>query len=1162
MYYSKEVSAGSTSVFGVSGVFFNHGYHDKELVALTTFDRSKVALKALSAEVTHGTSLYVGRECIKTKGQRFYACYKPIQMGRDRFLMQTIINKEVSKGKFLVVDATNEAEVNEDIFNYLMIHYKLPLLREWTPALIAELIASDYVDVDYGNSYGSRFETRYSNDKANLPGLILHGRDVSVKNIWVYNFETLTDTALADTVSSLIKDGKIKVADKMSKPLEFNGLDEYITKHGKSLVRNLDKQMQPLTELSGEVYGFAAKNKRLYPQQAACINGINALKKSGSQYGLMIEGMGCGKTLQGAATVDAYFNQKWLKEHKGKGLKDLYLSKDQPKYRNVLMAPSHLVSKWKDEILSEIPGTSVTIIDDFSQLQKIREKGKERTTREWYLISKDFAKLSYQLSPIPNKVVHMVPKIAVCSACLHDEENPSVVQKKSGLSSCERCGGRKFETYAMPEYGEQVGLQCPSCGNLLMRSVADAKDKADSDKTDSFFLKPKDFARHGSQNDTCSICGAHLWGVDCKPIGTSQAEIESKQKWYKISHFKNHQKKGRDTAFVLKGYESEYYSSLVCTEGIEKSPKTYGPRKYAPSLFIKKYLKGYFDFCVLDEAHKYESGGSAQSVAAHALMKVSDFTLALTGTITNGKADSLFYLLYMLDPRRMNKRGYKYSDVMAFSKKYGSIETVYEAKGGYNEDEDMLFKSASRGRVIVPPKVKPGISPLLFTDFLLDKAVFLDLSDLSSYLPPLKEQVVLVDTPSDMFGAYNRTLSQLKTASREKGGRAILSTMLQFGLSYPDKPYGVKPIMHPLFEDSLICNVPSLDNYKEGTLLPKEERLVELVNDEIAQDRNVFVYCAYTGNEEMNVTGRLQAIIEKHCNLGGQVLVMNASNPAATKREEFIKKKATEGIRVFICNMKLVETGLDFCFKVDGMDYNYPTIIFYQMTYELAVMWQASRRHYRLNQKQECHTYYMAYAGTLQQTAVQIMAEKQVAASAIQGKFSADGLAAMAKGVDPRLKLAQMLADGDSGMDRESLENMFDVMNGSNADSSDDDRFSSYVPPKTFYEVMEGAKAAFEDDTNVIDAEQVSIFDIVEQAKESEKKAEKVVKADEEPKEVPVKETSDDLSLFDLFGGFSIFADNTPVPEPKAEDKVVSVKKAPKKKQPMSGQMSLFDLVA
>ena len=58
----------------------------------------------------------------------------------------------------------------------------------------------------------------------------------------------------------------------------------------------------------------------------------------------------------------------------------------------------------------------------------------------------------------------------------------------------------------------------------------------------------------------------------------------------------------------------------------------------------------------------------------------------------------------------------------------------------------------------------------------------------------------------------------------------------------------------------------------------------------------------------------------------------------------------------------------------------------------------------------------------MQMEALALMAEKIVAVSAIQGKFSSGALAAMAKGVDARLKLAQALKSGVQKSDDEVLE--------------------------------------------------------------------------------------------------------------------------------------------
>ena len=200
-----------------------------------------------------------------------------------------------------------------------------------------------------------------------------------------------------------------------------------------------------------------------------------------------------------------------------------------------------------------------------------------------------------------------------------------------------------------------------------------------------------------------------------------------------------------------------------------------------------------------------------------------------------------------------------------------------------------------------------------------------------------------------------------------------------------------------------------------------------------------------------------------------------------------------------------VLTLLDFCYWFEGKWYNYPTLIFYQISYELAVIWQASRRAYRLIQTEECRNYYIGYTDTLQAAALQIMAEKQVAASAVQGKFSVEGLSALAKGVDPRLKLAQMLAEGDNSS-RESLENMFDVLNNSH-EGDGDDLYDDYEPPLTYYELM-----GFEETVSTM--EELSLFDLMDETL--------IGKPDETNKEEARKEKTEqyeytELSIFDAF---------------------------------------------
>ena len=456
-------------------------------------------------------------------------------------------------------------------------------------------------------------------------------------------------------------------------------------------------------------------------------------------------------------------------------------------------------------------------------------------------------------------------------------------------------------------------------------------------------------------------------------------------------------------------------------------------------------MKGYFDIAVFDECHVCKDGDSAQGNAMHCLIKATKKQLALTGTIAGGKAEDLYYLIYRLAPWKMTSKGYRWTDVANFSKQYGKVEQRYEYAGS-SSDEELAEKVSARGRSLSSPKTKPGISPTIFTDFLLDCAVFLDLSDMSSYLPDLKEMVVTVPMARDVARDHSILVSRLTAYAkrRESGGFALLSQALQYGLFYPDMPYGNEEIRNPVDGDILI-RAAQHDEYRSGEkLLPKEEKLIELIKSELSEGRKSVVFAECSGKNDWNVIHRLRDILEA---AGIFAVVVEAESPGALKRENWIRERAKDGVEVFITNPKLIETGVDLCWTEGGKRYNYPTLIFYQLGYSLFTVWQASRRHYRMNQTMECRTYYMAYEGTAQAKVIELIAEKQVATAAIQGKFSVEGISAMAEGVDARVALASSLADRDvkSG---NALQKMFDVLHSS------DKQAEAYVTMQVYEELL------------------------------------------------------------------------------------------------------------
>jgi SNF2 family DNA or RNA helicase len=112
-----------------------------------------------------------------------------------------------------------------------------------------------------------------------------------------------------------------------------------------------------------------------------------------------------------------------------------------------------------------------------------------------------------------------------------------------------------------------------------------------------------------------------------------------------------------------------------------------------------------------------------------------------------------------------------------------------------------------------------------------------------------------------------------------------------------------------------------------------------------------------------------------------------------------------------ICNPKLVETGLDLL--------GFPTVVFYQCGYSIYTLRQASRRSWRITQKEPVQVYYLTYAGTMQTRAMKLIASKLETSLAIEGELTDKGLAALAETSDSMTKqlakaLLEQADDGES----------------------------------------------------------------------------------------------------------------------------------------------------
>jgi hypothetical protein len=89
-------------------------------------------------------------------------------------------------------------------------------------------------------------------------------------------------------------------------------------------------------------------------------------------------------------------------------------------------------------------------------------------------------------------------------------------------------------------------------------------------------------------------------------------------------------------------------------------------------------------------------------------------------------------------------------------------------------------------------------------------------------------------------------------------------------------------------------------------------------------------------------------------------------------------------VQVTICHPKIIETGLDLL--------SHPSLIFYQSGYSLHTLRQASRRSWRIGQRQPVRVFHLHYEDTMQSSCLRLMAKKMLVSLAMEGKFSQDGL--------------------------------------------------------------------------------------------------------------------------------------------------------------------------
>ena len=151
----------------------------------------------------------------------------------------------------------------------------------------------------------------------------------------------------------------------------------------------------------------------------------------------------------------------------------------------------------------------------------------------------------------------------------------------------------------------------------------------------------------------------------------------------------------------------------------------------------------------------------------------------------------------------------------------------------------------------------------------------------------------------------------------------------------------------------------------------KDLALIRELREELAQGRKCIVFATFTN---LGVSEKLENLLSAE--FSDFVVRALSVSVSADKREKWIKDNPAD---ILICNPDLVKTGLDLL--------DYPTIMFYQTGYNVSTLKQASRRAWRIGQKQKCKVKFFTFKETPQAVALALMSRKIKAANSLEGRL-------------------------------------------------------------------------------------------------------------------------------------------------------------------------------
>ena len=687
---------------------------------------------------------------------------------------------------------------------------------------------------------------------------------------------------------------------------------------------------------------------------------------------------------------------------------------------NVILCPSHVAKKWVREIAETLPDTFGMVVHSITEFDQLYKLYEQGDKSVCAIISKEKARDGYMRRP----------------AVLFHKSGKGVMAEKQYL--CPDC----MRAIEVPFIEDGVNYMVPAT--------------------------QLHFRKESKKNHKCPNCGTALW---------TTTNPDEQSNWVKIGGYGwvyrylawEHYEKTKNEAVIEKLHEIETHPDAPY--------RTVGAcRRYPLSSYIKRKYKGRIDCLIADELHQYNND-SGQGDAMGEIYAAARKFIGMTATLINGYASGIFHLLYRTVPDLMLRDGKPYSSPGEFNSEYGVEQVIYEEIDADYASNRRATKSQRRVKQL------PGVSPLVYSRFLLEKTAFLSLSDMGKQLPDYEEIPIAVRMEPNVAEEYEKTEKILKQVLKgdRKAAQKILSAYLNLLTIYPDQPYGQPPILHPQTGQPIV-EPASLGDF--DTLGEKETAVLEVVQRKMIAGEHVLIYTSWVRSDSQ------KKLLKLLTDNGIRAEIMSEKVSPAD-REDWVQERLANGMQVLITNPSLVETGLDLN--------TFTTLIFYSMGYKLFTLRQASRRSWRINQtapKVEVYLFY--YRDTMQHKAMKLMASKLAVAGLIEGNFSEEGLAAMSDVQDMTSQMAKelMLGIRDSVEDVASAFKKMAIVNHN--------RHAPALPKPEIQEAKQSVTVTVMPPVRKIDPETAARYAVLLEEQKKRKKPKKV--ADDE----------NQLTLFDF----------------------------------------------